>query len=128
MDLRTEVGRVSRVDLPRRGRNPYSEPRCEIAESILPRVARAAQSAAACAIRSRRRNRGRQERRPRLRGIAASDTSGSLAGETAFTTESRIDRHFRPAVPRGSRLAERTVRAAARKAGVDAGKLDAANP
>ena len=70
----------------------------------------------------------RKERRARLRGAAASDSSGCLAGETAVAAESGIDRLFRPALRRRSRLAERTVRAAARKAGVAAGLRDAANP
>src|SRR5271156_700821 len=122
------MGRVSRIGLPRPERNPYSEPRCEIAESILSRVTRAAECAAARPMRSRRRNRCRKERWARLRGIAASDSSGSLAGETAFAAESGIDRLFRPAMRRGPRLAERTVRAAPRKARVDAGERDAADP
>jgi molybdopterin-binding protein len=54
--------RFRRVDLPRPGRNPYSEPRCEIAESILSRVTRAPECAAARSMRSRRRNRCRKER------------------------------------------------------------------
>src|SRR6266849_526266 len=90
MDLRTEVGRVPRVDLPRPGRDPYSEPRCEIAESILSRVARAAECAAGRSMRSRRRNRCRKERWARVRGIAASDSSSCLAGETAFPAESAL--------------------------------------
>src|SRR6266851_7747247 len=118
MDLRTEVGRVSRVDLPRPGRNPYAEPRCEIAESILSRVARATRRAAARSMRSRRRNRCRKERWARLRGIAAPDSSSCLAGETAFSAESCIDRLFRLAVRRKSRLAKRAVRAATRRAEV----------
>src|SRR5216683_240860 len=128
MDLRTEVGRVPRVDLPRPGRDPYSEPRCEIAESILSRVARAAECAVARSMRSRRRNRCCKERWARLRGIAAADSSSGLAGETAFPAESCIDRLFRPAVRRKPRLAERSVRASARKAGVVAGPCGTANP
>src|ERR1700676_2216243 len=98
MDLRTEVGRVSRVDLPRPRRNPHSKPRCEVAESILSRVARTDRRAVARAMRPRRRNRRRKERGPLLRGIAASDSSRSLAGETAFAAESGVDRLFRPAL------------------------------
>src|SRR6202158_6635385 len=127
MDLRTEVGRVPRVDLPRPGRNSYSEPRCEIAESILSRVARAVECAAARSMRSRRRNRCRKERWARLRGIAASDSSGCLAGGTAFPAESGIYRLFRPTVRGKPRLAERTVRASARKVGVVAGQRGAPN-
>src|ERR1700747_1942976 len=111
MDIRTEVGRVPRVDLPRPERNPYTEPRCEIAESILSRVARAAECATARSMRSRRRNRCRKEQWARLRGVAASDSSGCLAGETAFPAESGIYRPFRPPVRGKPRLAKRTVRA-----------------
>ena len=54
-----------------------------------PGVDRAARRAVARSMCSRRRNRRRKERRARLRGIAAADSSGCLAGETAVAAESR---------------------------------------
>src|SRR5260370_3045131 len=58
------------------------------------------------------KSRCRKERWARLRGIAASDASSCLAGETAIPAESGIYRLFRPAVrrrPLGHRKARQQV-------------------
>ena len=59
LDLRAEVGRLSRAGVPRRRRAPDPEPRREAARPLLPRAARAAAGAAAAALRARRRDRHR---------------------------------------------------------------------
>ena len=62
MDLRAEMGRLSRAGLPRRRRDPDPEPRRKAAEPLLPRIVRSAARAVARALRARWRNRHREPR------------------------------------------------------------------
>ena len=57
MDLRAEVGRLSRAGLPRRRRDPHPEPRRKAAQPLLSGTARAAPLTVARPLRARRRNR-----------------------------------------------------------------------
>ena len=120
MDLRTEVGWVSRAGFPRRRRDPDPEPRREIAEPLLSRVARAAAGAVARSLRARRRNRHRQGWRARFRCAAASHSSGRVAGEAAVAADPGIDRVLRPALRGRSRSARRAVPEPAPEAGIAA--------
>ena len=128
LDLRTEVGWVSRAGLPRRGRDPDPEPRRKIAEPLLSRVARAAAGAVARSLRARWRNRHRKEWRARLRSAAAPHSSGRVAGEASVAGNPGIDRVLRPALRGRSGSAGRTVPKPAPGAGIAALIRGAADP
>src|SRR5437899_4472765 len=120
MPLRTEVGWVPRVGLPRRGRDPDSEPRRKIAEPLLSRVARAAPITVACPLCARRRNRYREEWWAGLPGAAAPHSSSRVEGEAAVTGNPGIDRVLRPALRWGPRSAGHAVPKATPGAGIAA--------
>src|SRR6266478_1570706 len=120
MDLRTEVGRLSRVDLPRWRRDPDPEPRRKIAEPLLSRAARSDPVAIACSLRARWRNRHRQEQWARLRGAAAPPSPRCLAREAAVPGDSGVHRVLRPALRGRPGPTGRAVPSPAPRAGIAA--------
>ena len=104
LDLRAEVGRLSRAGLSRRRRDSHPEPRREAAQPLLPRAHRS---------RSRRSCPQRcvldgeivvaQRRRARFRSAAAAHPPGGLAREAALQGDPGVDRVLGSAVRGRSR-------------------------
>ena len=79
-DLRAEVGRLPLHRLSRRRRGRARQPQRAAPDALLPRGRRRRPARAAGAGRPRRRDRHRRQPRARVRGAAAADPPGRVAG------------------------------------------------
>src|SRR6266508_4034610 len=118
LDLRAEVGWLSRAGVPRWGRNLHSKPGRKAARPLLPRADRSVEGTVAKAMRTRRRDRDRAEGSARLRGAAAAAASGGVAREDVVRPDPRVDRILRSALRGQARLDARAFRQTARSARV----------
>src|SRR5207302_1476938 len=128
VDLRTEMGRLSRPDFSRRRRDRNSEPRCETSESLFSGSGGCLAGAAAGAVRTGWGDRDRVGGRFGFRLAAAAAASGGVAGEAADQTDSGVGGVLPFAGGGRSRSSRRAIRIAAEEAAENAGGSGAAGP